>query len=715
MSSQRSYRNKAAAALFVLFGLLFIIIIIRFFTIQITGKVNGESLISEANKQYQRSSVIKGLRGDILDTQGNTIATNIEAYNLIAILDPRMTFKKKEPNHVVNYRKTARELSKYIDLSEDQVYKILYEKGKSGKFQTEFGNSGKGLTSTVKKQIENLKLPGIIFEPTIKRYYPNTKFTSNLIGYTQLEKTKEKTEKFVGKMGLEKEFDNILNGKNGSILYKSDNWNQILPNENKKIQNPKFGNDIYLTIDEKIQFFIEEALEKVEKEYQPKNITVIVADPKTGKILGMSQRPTFNLMSKEGIDKSWQNAAIEISYEPGSVMKIFTLAAAVQEGVFNPNEGYKSGKFFVKGVSQPIKDHNNGVGWDIISYLEGLQRSSNVAFANLLDKIGQDTFRNYLDKFQFGKSTDIELPNEASGKILYNWPIERYTTTFGQGTTVTAIQMVQAATAIANDGQMMQPYVVDKIIDKNTGETFTTKPVVKGHPINEETAKQVREYLRTVVNGKKGTGTMYDIPGFNVVGKTGTAQIAGTDGKYLTGHDNYIFSFLGMAPQNDPKLIVYVTVQQPNLKDNETGSEPVEKIFNPVMKNSLQYLNINTKEVKKIQKYKVPDLHSKLVKDAEVKLNEKELKSIILGNGTTIIDQTPKKGEVLLRGEKVFLKTNGESIIPNMVGWSKSDVLKVTNLLDLKTKIKGSGYLSKQSIPPNSLVKKEEIIKLEFK
>ncbi len=198
-----------------------------------------------------------------------------------------------------------------------------------------------------------------------------------------------------------------------------------------------------------------------------------------------------------------------------------------------------------------------------------------------------------MTKFGFDKPTGIDLPYETSGKILFQYPIEKATTAFGQGTAITPIQQIQAATAIANNGKMMKPHVVDKIVDPDTGKIITKKaPEVAGTPISAETAKQVRDILETVITSENGTGKLYAIDGYNVAGKTGTAQIPGPNGGYLTGPSNYVFSFLGMAPKDDPKLIVYVAVQQPEIDDYTKGAIPVSEIFKPVMKNSLQYLNI---------------------------------------------------------------------------------------------------------------------------
>ena len=698
------YMNVGATVLFFIFCLLLLIVSIRYFSIEITGKVKGKSISALAAQKYHYSDILTAKRGTIYDQNGNVLAEDETVYKMIAILDT------KQPNHVADPEKTASKLSAYINLPEDKILSILKTKGR---FQVEFGSSGNDLPPETKNKIDALKLPGIMFIGSTKRYHPNGILSSHLIGYTD---SFQKDESFQqkGEMGIEEEFDKSLQGKSGTIKYNEDLWGTILPDSKAQINKPKNGEDIYLTIDNEIQISLEEAMNEVEKKYTPKNIIAIVADPKTGKILGMGQRPTFDLNTRDGINNSWQNLSVEASYEPGSVMKIFTLAAAVQQNVFDPNEKYKSGKFYVKNVPSPIRDWNSGAGWGTISYLEGLQRSSNVAFSNLLDKIGQDTFRTYLDRFHFGQPTNIGLPNETSGKILYKWPIEKYTTAFGQGTTVSAIQIIQAATAIANDGKMMKPYVVDKITDPNTGKAQSTDPKVVGKPISADTAKQVRDYLRTVVTGKYGTGSIYDLPGYDVTGKTGTAQIPGPDGKYLTGNDNYIYSFIGMAPKDDPKLIVYVAVQQPHL-NNDSGSIPVQMIFNPVMKNSLEYLNIKPNNETKIentpiQAFEVPNLINSSLKESKSKLNKNGLQAIVLGKGNTVVAQSPKKLTSLLEGEKVILKTNGDITMPDMKNWSRRDILRVSELLGLKVNLNGNGYLKGQSIPPNSIVKQGDTL-----
>jgi penicillin-binding protein 2B len=704
MSKKQPNMNAGAAALFVIFGLLFFILLYRYYSIEITGEVGGQSLAAKAQAKHSRVGTLEAARGTIFDRNGEIIAEDTASYSLVAILDKKMTTNSKKPQHVADPDRTARELAKYIKMSESRIHKILTKKGQ---FQVEFGKSGRDISFSTKKKIEALHLPGITFIRDSKRFYPNGIFASHLVGYADRVEQKDGTYKEIGKMGVEKTLNTSLTGENGKVNTENDLWGYILPDDKPKVIPAKNGNDVYLTLDKKIQTFLEDAINKVDAEYKPKKIIAIVADPKTGNILAMGQRPTFHPKTKEGIEKSWHNEAIETSFEPGSTMKVFTLSAAVQENVFNPNEYYKSGSYKVTPNSNAVHDWNFS-GWGSIPFLEGVQRSSNVAFAKLAnEKLGFDRFHQYLLRFGFDKPTGIELPDETTGNILFQYPIEKATTAFGQGTAITPIQQIQAVTAIANDGKMMKPNIVEKIVNHDTGKVVKeSSPELVSEPINAETAKKVRDYLETVVTSPKGTGSRYKIEGYSVAGKTGTAQLPNPKGGYLTGPSNYIFSFVGMAPKDDPKLVVYVAVQQPEIDDYTKGSIPVSMIFDPVMKNSLQYLNIQPSNQEKAIANKLPNLAGEPVQNVVTSLSEKGFETVVLGNGSEVKDQLPKEGITVLEGEKILIKTGGEMKLPDMTGWSLRDVMKLAQLADLKLNTSGNGYVSKQNIKAGTPVKK---------
>lgn len=710
MIKKQPNMNLGAAILFVIFSLLFFILICRYFSIQISGEVGGEPLAAKAKEKYNRVGTIEAQRGTIYDRNGEIVAEDSSAYTVIAILDKKMTTNPKKPMHVVDPEETAMKLSKYINLSESKIYQRLTQKGR---FQVEFGKAGRNIDYETKQNIENLHLPGITFTRSSKRFYPNGIFASHLVGYTDQVEQKDGSFTSVGKMGIEQSMNQVLTGKDGKLNYESDMWGYILPSDKPKVTPAQNGNDVYLTIDKKIQTFLEDAMNTVDKEYKPKMMVAIVADPKTGKVLAMEQRPTFKPETKEGISKSWSNYAVEAPFEPGSTMKVFTLSAAVQENLFNPTEWYQSGSYKVSPNSPVIHDWKTS-GWGSITFLEGVQRSSNVAFAKIAnEKLGFDRFREYLTKFGLDKPTGIEVPNEAGGKIPFQYPIQKATTAFGQGAAITPIEQIQAATAVANDGKMMKPHVVEKIVDHDTGKIIKqTDPEVAGNPISAETAKTVRDYLETVVTDPKGTGSRYKIDGYSVAGKTGTAQIPGPGGRYLTGPSNYVFSFIGMAPKDDPKLLIYVAVQQPKIDDYTKGSIPVSMIFDPVMKNSLQYLNIQPATMTKAETKKIPDLTG-LSKDEAVKqLTDKGFETVVLGNGAKVANQLPKAGTTILEGEKVIILTDGDAAVPDMTGWSLRDVMKAAKLTELQLESNGNGYVTAQDPAPGTPIRSGAKLKI---
>ncbi|RIW30412.1 penicillin-binding protein [Bacillus salacetis] len=711
MNGRRKEIRIGALVLFLTFTAVFLILFSRFTYIAVSGEVEGVNLSAEASEKYLKNKILEADRGTIYDKNGEILAEDSSTFKLIAILSDTVTSDPDSPHHVVDKKKTASVLSQYIDMEQGEILDRL---NKKGPFQVEFGTAGRNISPVTKESIENEKLPGILFETVAKRTYPNGNFATHLVGISQQKVSDDGKVKSNGILGIEKSYNDLLEGKDGKVDFESDKWGYLLPDSDTHVKEPKNGNDIYLTIDEKIQSFVEEALNHVTEVYHPVKAFAIVSDPKTGEILAVAQRPSFNRNVTEGVESSWTNFTMQTAYEPGSTMKTFSLASAVDAGVFNPNATYNSGEFFVKGNPLPIKDWNAGAGWGTITYLQGVQRSSNVAFAELLDQIGQDKYRAYLDRFGFGKKIGLELENESSGRILYDYPIERYTTIFGQGTTVTAMQMIQAASAVANDGKMMKPYMVDRIVDGSNGEIVKQSvPTSSGNPISKESAKKTREYLETTVTSDIGTGKLFAIPGYSVAGKSGTAQIPNHDGAgYMVGHDNYLFSFLGMAPADDPKLVVYVGIQQPDL-GGKLGSIPVAEVFNPVMQNSLKYLNIDTATpAQKLKSIEVPDLEGKPVSEAAATLKEAGLNPVIIGNGKKVAAQS--SADVLLEKERILLLTDGSVTVPDMKGWSLRDVQKFVTMSGISIDMKGDGYLTKQSLKPGSTVDEKQTLTVEF-
>lgn len=707
--------NIVASLLMIFFMFLFLIVSGRYIYIQATGVVSDVSLTEWAKEKRETSIVLPAERGEIYDHNGMTLAYNRPAYRIYAVLDPEYSKNQKEPKHVVDPQKTAEKLAPFLDLKETEIQETIENGIEEERFQVEFGKTGKNLSQQTMEEIKTLHLPGIYFLEEAIRYYPNGMFASHIIGFAQED---EETEELTGITGVESAKNKLLGGTDGFLQYQRDRYNKKLVNPREVIQQPEDGHDIYLTIDQKIQTLLEDVLSQVDEKYDPERITAVVMDPKTGAILALGNRPSFNPNNPEDVE-NWYNDVISTPFEPGSTTKMFTWAAAIDSGNYNGDEYYQSGRYVVNEKIEPINDHNQGAGWGSITFDEGFRRSSNVAASKLVwEKMGAETFLEYLERFDFDKKTDIDLPNEVAGKILYNWPSEKLRAAFGQGSTTTPIQQVKAASAIANKGKMVKPYVIQKIVDSNSGEVIEeNEPVVVGEPISEETATQMLDLLEAVVNSKDGTGKPYRLDDYTVVGKTGTAQIPNSNGKgYLRGNQNNVFSFLGMAPKDDPQLLMHVSVKQPKLETGESGSKPVSFIFNNVMENGLHYMNIEPdKETEQstADMVKFPAVLNKDVKEVSKQLEKTGANITVVGKGEKIIAANIDEGDKFFPKQRIMLLTD-KPTMPNIIGWSHRDVLSLANLLEVKVETTGVGYVKKQSIKEGKKIDDKTTLKIEL-
>lgn len=710
------------AGIFILFfSIVFLTITGRFLYIQITGEVNGVSLEAWAEEKRTSSYTMHAERGKILDRNGMTLAYDRPSYRLYAIVDESYSENAEEQLHVDDPKATAEKLAPLLDADESYIQESLEKGIEEGRFQVEFGSIGRDLSKDLKDQIEAEEIPGIKFEEEPIRYYPNGMFASHIIGFAREQETENEdgqvTSEITGITGIEKEMNEILHGEDGYISYQRDLYNKKLLDPNEVVKEPEDGADVYLTIDQKVQTLLEDVLSQVDEEYNPERMSAIVMNPKTGEIIAMSSRPSYNPNNPENVE-NWFNDPISNPFEPGSTVKMFTWAAAIEEGVYNGNEKFESGSYKVNEKIAPIHDHNYGQGWGTITFDEGFQRSSNVAASKLVwEKIGTETFLDYLHAFGFNEKTGIDLPGEVSGQILYNWPLEKITTAFGQGTTTTPIQQMQAASAIANNGQMMQPYVVDKIIAPSSGEVVEDKePNVAGEPISEETAQQVLELLESVVYGEHGTAKHFQLDDYRVGGKTGTAEMPNPDGGgYLTGRENYVFSFLGMAPIDDPELMMYVSVQQPELENDETGSMPVSFIFRNVMENSLHYLNIDTDNDgdNMMQPIELPSLTGEKTDKVVKQLEDQDIRFTVVGDGKEVVASNKKEGEQVFPNDRVILVTD-EPKMPDVTGWSLREVVELADLMKLNIEVIGSGYVIHQHVEKGTPLKENDYLGVEL-
>lgn len=690
----------------------FLILTGKMLYIQATGQVDGFNLEAWAKDQREKNEVTPAKRGYIYDRNDMVLAQDINVYRLYAIVDTSFSpDPEKRLNHVADPLTTAEQLAPIIGMDVSTVRDTLEKGIADGRFQVEFGREGTNLTREQKLQIDALDLPGVHFIEEAKRYYPNGIFASHVIGLAQTNDD----QLIKGITGIEAQLDELLTGTDGSITLFADRYNDPLLNEEVQVLEKQDGFNVQLTLDQKVQTILEDALSQVETEFNPKRITATVINPKTGEIIAMGSRPSYN-PNDLGNVTNWYNDIVSTPIEPGSTMKIFTLASAIEEGVYNPNDTYQSGTYKIPEITRAVPDYRKH--WGTITYAEGFQRSSNVAMAKLIwEKVGTQTFLEYLKAFQFDQLTGIDLPRETLGRLVYRYPIEQLNAAFGQGTTVTPIQIVKAATAIANNGQMMTPYIIQSITDPNTGDVIKENtPTIAGEPISEATAQQVLQAMESVVTEETGTANgIFELPSYTLAGKTGTAQISGGASGYLYGRENYIFSFIGMAPSEDPELLMYVTVQQPELEETESGSKPVSYIFNHVMENALHYQNIqpDKDQVSTVSELVMPVAAGLKTSDIADTLTSQGVHVTVVGDGTTITASNKTAGETILSTDHIILVTD-QPKLPDLSGWSLREVVQLSNLLKLDHEIVGQGYLEKQSIEPGTPIASGDYILFDF-
>ncbi len=683
------------------FTLFFVVLISKMYFMQVVGATD---LMERAQVMWEKDKVLQPVRGSILDRNNHILAEDGPSYTVI--VNPKVI------NVLGTEREIARGLSSIIGKPEQEIMELVTKKKEKGEFFTwvEVRSEGWKIDNDLADEImdyfkmekpndnrKNLSTKGISLEESAKRYYPSNQMASHILGYY------DKNGKAVG--GLESKNNELLSGKAGRIITEKDRMGYELPDAKTSYEPAVDGKSIQLTIDQQIQSYMENAMEKAFVQFKPKSMSAVAVNPKTMEILAIANYPNFNPAKywETNDQKDFYNHAIASQYEPGSTFKLVTLAGAVEEGIFNPNELFQSGSISVPG--RTLSDHN-GSGWGKITYLEGLKRSSNVAFVKLgYEKLKEEKLKEYIKKFGFGEVTGIDLPGEAKGMVKFQYPVDYATATYGQGgVSVTAIQQVAAYAAIANGGKLMKPYIVKSIVDSKSGEVIEAKqPQFVRQVVSESTAKQVSEYLEQVVSDKvAGTGRSAAIDGYRVAGKTGTAQIV-TDGQY--SKDTWLISFIGYAPVEDPQILVAVIADEPDLGgDYHEGIKVAIPVFNDIVTQSLRYLGVSAKvktdagtTVEK--KLSVPDMMNQTASDARKTLSAQKLNYETIGNGTKIMSQFPAAGTEISSSQRIYLLTEPVEAaeVPDLRGRSLRDALELCSYMKAECQASGEGYVVNQT------------------
>ena len=703
-------RKKVGIILFATSIGLFFLFAVRFSYIVIGGHVAGTSLAEKTKQLYQGSEVVKAKRGTIYDRNGVALAEDASSYSIKAILSKTYTSgDKKLYVEKKNFDKIAEILHKNLSIDKKDALNILEDGAKKELYQVEFGSYGKNISQETKQNIEaDMKkegVAGLYFVDHQARMYPNGVFSSHFIGYAVPDKDENG---LVGKLGLESAYNDILSGKDGKIIYQKDNFQNPLPGTVAEEEKDVDGQDIYTTLDSRLQSYLETLMDQVNEEYQPEELTAVLMKAKTGEILAMGQRPTFNPETMEGLtgeDAIWRNFLVQDSYEPGSTMKVFTTAAAIEEGEFNENETFQSGKIQVEDAT--INDHDFGEK-GVLTMRQALSWSSNVGMVILEQRLGGRWY-NYLQKLGFGQSTHSGLDDEVNGALPTSNIVDRAMSAYGQAVGVTNFQMMKAFTSIANNGTMIQPRYISKVVDPQTGEERTTQTEVLGQPFSKETTEKVREYMRDVVESENYGSAygVYSVPGYNVSAKTGTAQIASDTGGYQTGDTAYLYSIVEMVPSEDPDYVLYLTMKHPKTYDRMA----LAKIANPLMKRAMDFKETeeDTDTETKTEKVSVADYRNLEADVAAADAQKSGLQPVVIGNGKKVQKQSTANGDQLISGEKLILYTGGDKLMPDVTGWSKADIMKLGKILGIEVSFDGDGYCVKQELAPYEKIIKEKL------
>lgn len=610
---------------------LILILLIRLAYVQLWI---GPELSQRAEASWRRDIPFAAKRGEIWDRNGERLAYNVTSPTLLAV-----------PAQVKNPEETAAKLADVLGVSRESILELITRK----ESKVYIRPAGVKISEEKANEIREMNLPGIWVAEDNKRYYPFGSLAAHVLGFTGIDNQ--------GLTGVERAYDKQLTGISGSISYLSDARGEMMPGSKGNYQKPIDGLHLQLTIDAYIQSVMEREFDQAWLEHQPDHILGIAMDPNTGEILAMASRPTYDPGNYRNYPSEVYNRNLPIwmTYEPGSTFKIITLAAALEEGKVNLSDPfYDPG--FIEVAGARLRCWKRG-GHGSETFQQVVENSCNPGFVVMGERLGKESLFDYIKRFGFGAKTGIDLGGEENGilfKLSQVGPVELATTSFGQGVSVTPIQQVAAVAAAINGGTLYKPHVAKAYIHPETGEVLQSfEPEAVRQVISEETSRKIRESLEKVV--ALGTGRNAFIDGYRVGGKTGTAQKV-VGGRYSSSE--YIVSFIGFAPADNPQVIIYVAVDNP--KGIQFGGLIAAPIVRNIMEDTLHYLNVEPRKEQVNKEYKYPDVPDVEVPDmvgmTVAEIYEEIRSDLILetsGAGSKVISQQPAAGTRVPRGSIV--------------------------------------------------------------
>lgn len=680
-------------------GLFFCVIIIKLSYIVLSGNVDGIDLTEFANNRNTAKETLYAQRGIIYDVDGKALAKNANSYKIIAYLSPSRTTDMSKPQHVTDVNHTATSLCNVLASTDADkatcVSDLTGYLSKSNLYQVELGNWGR-VGEDERQAILALDLPGISFETLAKkRQYINSSWASYILGYARSNDENEIT----GEMGIEAYYNDYLKGKNGYIEYQQDAYGYKMATSDTIGEEATTGDDVYLTINSDVQNILENSITNFSKGKSLDWALFVVMDAKTGAIVGSATNPNFNPNTLEDL-KDYINPLVGYAYEPGSTMKTFNWLASMENGLYNGSDTYMSGT--IKLTDGTIIKDFNTTGWGTINYDTGYTYSSNVGATHLALTLGSAKLNDFYTLCGFGKKTGISLPGESAGQIDFTYESELANASFGQGILVTPIQMLQAASILTNDGTMIKPYIVSKVVDANGNIVQEGKRTEVEKVASADNVKKMRELMYNVVYNSFAYDKLYAPSNVTIAGKTGTAQIASPSGGYLTGTYDYIKSFLGFFPYENPKYIFYFATK----RYVGTGTEISTTIANTIK--DVANIVDATEEKNDVDSSKIITVTNYLSKETTATVDDLKrlgLNPVTVGNGKYVTGQYPTENTTVISGSRVFIRTSDNTItMPDVTGWSTNEVIRYCNFIHLNYTLTGYGKVASTNIAPGTVI-----------
>ena len=753
------------------FLILFAVVVVNFFKISV---INNDEYQKMANDQHFGSISISAHRGSIYDSKGVALARSASVYKIF--LDPKLfkedmdalekkivrrNAEKASGQYVPKYDEKGNEINilpESIDKFRDQAVSMLSIKLGISADKVKKAMDEDSMYVVLQDQVEKTVADELIEffseygfnsvnqEADTKRYYPQNELAASVIGFT--------TSDGNGAYGIEAYYDDYLAGIDGRTISAKDSSGNELPYRYSKTYPAQNGNDVYLTIDTMIQFYLEKYLKEMVEEHQVKNRgCAILMNAKSGAVYGMATYPSYDLnepmkiadpgaaakiasfsgdaadkLTAEEHEKQWKNKCITEIYEPGSVFKVITSASAFEENLIDPNHNFQcNGSVTLPGVPKPINCHKLPPGHGAQTFQEALTHSCNPAFMEIGESLGIDRFQYYFHSFGLNEKTGIDLPAEVSGIEFEDMTyVDLAVGAFGQGITVTPMEMITSYCAAINGGYLLKPYVVDKILDEDGNVVLKNERTVRRQVVSEDTSAKMREALYKVVQGTDGSGNV-SITGYTIGGKSGTSERLSAKGH----EDEYGASFVCFTPAEDPELILLVLADMPDHSgENYYGGTVAAPIARKILTDVLPYLGFSptyTAEELAELDVNIPLLEGS-VDDAKATLAELGVEAEVVGNGIEVIAQSPTTGSAVSKGGKVYLFTDRSYAsdpdfmvtVPDFTNATPEMVKETVEYLGLNFVAKGASikkentHVESQSIEVNKQVLKGTSIELEF-